>query len=34
MIACKDEAICIVSDDDMLTVVRIVKGSQILSFEC
>ena len=34
VIACKDEAVCIVSDDDMLTTMRIVKGSQILSFEC
>ena len=34
VIACKDEAVCIVSDDDMLITMRIAEGDQILSFEC
>ena len=34
MIACKDKAVCIVSDDDMLITMRIAEGNLILSFEC
>ena len=34
VIACKDESVCIVSDEDMLTTMRIAEGDQILSFEC
>ena len=34
VIACKDKAVCIVSDDDMLITMRIAEGDQILSFEC
>ena len=34
VIACKDKAVCIVSDEDMLATMRIAEGNLILSFEC
>ena len=34
VIVCKDESVCVVSDDDMLITMRIAEGNLILGFEC